>query len=67
MTIIGFERLTDDETHILVFDPSRGDSSGMLRLIDGAVEPKTSAVDRLIEPYRRSKRDFRRYDEFEIL
>ncbi|KAM4057632.1 peptidase family c78 domain-containing protein [Hirsutella rhossiliensis] len=64
VTVIGIERQQDNQVYILVFDPSRGESSSIKRLIGRDKFPMAS---KLLEPYRRGMKHLGKYDEFEIL
>ncbi|POR33979.1 Zinc finger protein-like protein [Tolypocladium paradoxum] len=67
VTVVGMERQQDNQVHLLVFDPSRGDSDSMKRLIGKLVDRGMPKTGELLEPYRRGTRYLSKHDEFEIL
>lgn len=67
VTIVGMERQQDNQVCLLVFDPSRGDSGSMKRLIGKVVDRGMPKASKLLEPYRRGTKYLSKHDEFEIL
>ncbi|KAK3903334.1 peptidase family C78-domain-containing protein [Staphylotrichum tortipilum] len=65
LTVVGFEKLKDGSSQILVFDPTFHDSSYIIRLIGQTfVHP---VPDLALRPYRRGTRYLKAHREFEVL
>ncbi|KND93430.1 hypothetical protein TOPH_01884 [Tolypocladium ophioglossoides CBS 100239] len=64
---VGMERQQDNQARLLVFDPSRGDSKSIKRLIGKVVDRGVPKVGSLLKPYRRGTKYLSKHDEFEIL
>lgn len=65
MTIIGLEIRSDGAINLLVFDPSRADSSVLTRLVDR--DFRHNNPDPVLRPYRRGSKYLSKYREFETL
>ncbi|KAK3373980.1 peptidase family C78-domain-containing protein [Lasiosphaeria ovina] len=66
LTIVGFERLRDGETSLLVFDPEYRDSSKVTKYV-GRTDFEFNNPNWALARYRRGNKYLKRYREFEIL
>ncbi|KAI9646951.1 hypothetical protein NHQ30_004951 [Ciborinia camelliae] len=65
MTIIGYEKQTDGNKNLLVFDPMFHDANKVVKLVGGPVHHKNPGD--LLKAYRRGNKYLKRYNEFELL
>ena len=66
MTIIGFEKKTNGDKNILVFDPMFHDSSAITKFI-GNDKVSHNKPAELLKAYRRGASYVKRFKEFELL
>lgn len=65
MTIIGLEVRNNGSRNLLVFDPAYVPSKALMSEVPADLKGQSAC--RLLKPYRRGKRQLKRYNAFEIL
>lgn len=65
MTIIGFEKLKQGGSNLLVFDPMFRDAKSVTKLVDRTFDHKSP--DDLLKSYRRGSKYLRKHSQFEVL
>ncbi|RDW89405.1 hypothetical protein BP6252_01437 [Coleophoma cylindrospora] len=65
MTIVGFERMRDGSSNLLMFDPMFHDASSVIHRVNHQFTHKSP--EKLLKAYRRDVKYLRRYKEFETL
>lgn len=67
MTIIGFQRGIDGESHLLVFDPASRNSDVLTRLPQPLKAIGWPSKSKILESYYRGVAELRGFNEFELL
>ena len=67
MTVVGIEVRTDGTRSLLVFDPAFPPTQGVRCAAAADYAPVARPSGRLVEPYRRGRRQLNRYSAFETL